>query len=270
MTVSRDRHIRALAVSGLAMWFGLAGVMFSAPAASASQPITTVRLGMTGMVTSSDPDGEWSLHARPGQTLGFVAGFVPGLEHMDAKKVLSVHVSVDAEHLPGGSRGKPLQVNSPYQLTLHKPGSYPLHWNVALVLNHGHKSIVETTREFNATIVVAGSSKGNSPGLVNTVSPGSTPARTTESTSSSRNVVTTPHQAAGVTGSAAAQPASSAPPTFTLPADTGAARPPNPEAIAPLPDTTADTYLFTAVAGTFLIGLLWLLWVASIKPILGR
>jgi hypothetical protein len=53
-----------------------------------------------------------------------------------------------------------------------------------------------------------------------------------------------------------------------LPPDNGS-HPPPARASLPL-SAPADTYLLTAMAGAFVLGLLWLLWVASIKPILGR
>lgn len=271
MTVSPTRRVHASAVLGLAVLGSITAALFVAGGAEAKPPATgptTVRLGITGMVTPSSPHGTWSLSARPGQTLAFMAGFVPGLDTLDVKTVLSVQVSMDAEHLPGGTHAKPLKTNAAYKLTMHKAGRYPLQWTVAFVLEHGHKSTVEATRQFNATVLVAGSSSG-SPGL----SPGSarsTRVQSAQPTPASGRAVTTPHQSTTAPAPAIAPSSAAVAPTFTLPPDTPTSHRP-PGAIAPLPLTTAtDTYLFTAIVGTFVIGFLWLLWVASIKPILGR
>jgi hypothetical protein len=262
MVVSTTRRVGGLAVlaCAVAIVWGAA-----APTASAAPTMTTVRLGVTGMVTPSAPHGAWTITARPGQTLGFLAGLVPGLNQLAVKKILDVQVSMDAARLPGGSHGKTLNAHNPYRVTLRKPGVYPVTWTVAFVLDHGHRSTVEATRDFHAMILVAPSTgRDNNPGLVSSgvVPPAAGRPSSTVPTAASR--VTTPHVSA-------AAPVPSATPTITLPPDTGAPTHPKPGTLAALPlATPADTYLFTALVGTFVIGMLWLLWVASIKPILGR
>lgn len=268
MTVSTTRRNRASAVLGLAILGLSVAALWMAPVASAKQPPTTVRLGVTGMVTTAAPHGTWSLSARPGQTLEFLAGFVPGVDSLQGNQALTVQVSMDAPQLSGGAHAKTLTTQSPYRLTLNKPGRYPLNWTVAFVLGHGRKSTVEATRSFNASILVGGSSGGR--GLVSPGDARSTPIRSANPPASPRNVVTTPHQSAS-RSSAATVPAPAVASTITLPPDTGATHRANPAAIAPLPlAAAADTYLFTGIVGTFVIGFLWLLWVASIRPILGR
>ena len=273
MTVSATRRVYAwvsLAVSTLAV--SALALAFSSTA-SAQPTATPVRLGITGMVTSSAPNGTWTLHARPGQTLDFLAGFVPGLDGIDAKQVVSVRVSMDAEHLPGGAHATVLQTKNPVPLTVHKPGSYPLHWTVEFLVGpgHGHKTTVEATRTFNAAIHVDAATPVSRPGQVSPGDAQATALRSAAPSATVGNVVTTPHQTPRPGGSESALPATAPPPTISLAPDSGAGRRPNPAAIAPLPlAAAADTYVFTAIVGTFVIGFLWLLWVASIKPILGR
>jgi hypothetical protein len=267
MVVSTARRVGGMAVLvsvATMIWGG------SATAASGKSAATTVRLGLTGIVTPSAPNGTWTMAAHPGQTIGFLAGLIPGVDHLDLSEDVAVRVSMDSSGLPGGSHSKTLNSHSPYRLVMSKAGAYPVRWTFAFVLNHGHKSTVEATRNFDASIVVGGSNERNSPGLV---SPGAVPSRTAagagapSSPAAGATPITTPHQSAAVTGA----PASAPTPTITLPPDTGASRHGNPGSIAALPlESSTDTYVFTALVGTVVIGVLWLLWIASIKPILGR
>lgn len=260
MVVRTTQRVVALVVLGFVL-----GIVWAAaaPAASAKSSTKTIRLGLTGMVTQTAPHGSWTMTVRPGQTLGFLAGLVPGLDHLDLDGVLGIRVSMNADRLPGGSDGKTLDTRSPYRLTVKKAGSYPVHWTVAFVLGHGRQSSVVSSRDFDATILVGPSTGQRSPGLVNPVVVSSHPS--TQPTGAPATNRLTPVPASVVPS------VPSATPTITLPPDVPGSQHPRPGAFAPLPQSApADTYLFTAVVGTVVIGVLWLLWVASIKPILGR
>ena len=135
----------------------------------------------------------------------------------------------------------------------------------------GHKSTVEATRQFNATFFVDSARRrvdaGAQPG--NLVKEG--PVRVRPAPASGQPSTRHRHQSGDRPALCDCGAPAAVAPTFTLPPDTPTSRGRPSGAIAPLPLTTStDTYLFTAIVGTFVIGLLWLLWVASIKPILGR
>ena len=204
---------------------------------------------------------------RPGQTLAFLAGFVPGVDQLDVKKVLSVKVSMDAERF-GGSSARTLATDKPYNVTVPTAGNYPVHWTVAFVVGHGHNAATKAVHTFDATIVAAGtpmSSGGGAKG--GATGSGGTPPRSAGG--AGPTTVARPPATTRIVTAAPALPSPA--PTITLPADRGGTspHPARTVAYAPLANST-DTYLFTAFVGTLVIGALWLLWVASIKPILGR
>lgn len=233
-------------------------------AVSAAPAVMSVRLGLTGMSTGSNLIGSSTLRAHGGATLGFLAGSVPGLDHLNLDDAVGLRVTMDASQLSGGSPSKVLSTDRPYKVTVRRAGKYPVHWTVELLAGHGKKAPA-ITHTFFGTVIVDGSTPGRSPNLVGV--PTSRPPSAQSGQPSTP--ASTPSGVPTGPSTAAAQPAYPTP-TATLTPDPGT-RGRKSGAIAPLPlATSTDTYLFTAFVGTVVLGLLWLLWIASIKPILGR
>ncbi|MDP9092561.1 MAG: hypothetical protein M3N95_06345 [Actinomycetota bacterium] len=252
------------------------------------------QLSPTGDLTATlTPAGQLrgrALVVHPGETVQFrVAPSAVEWEHRDGAR--QGQVTLDSTNLPGGGSSVHLNSDSAYRVTFTKPGVYSFHWQVGAVdqsrtgpeplselvrvLGRG----VDSVQRWTGLVIVGAGTATERAALEARTDAATTPtgqpsdvaAPPQRPTSTATGVLVGAGKSAG-----APRPASSGvSPLAEGPEPSVNALPPaSPPRTAPhaaaVPMTPVADYVVSGLFGFLILGILWMIWIASIRPILGR
>jgi hypothetical protein len=257
------------------------------------------QLSLDGALTSGNHLHGRALVIHRGETVQFRIAPSDG-EASHHRSGRHSQITLDSAALPGGGHSIPLNSTSAYRVTFTKPGAYSFHWQTAAAqtartahsrgapttLTHLVQGVLNNLQRWTGVVLVdagLGTARAAQEARADSAASGRQHQSGTVAVAGTASAGTIAVAGAatgpvlGAAKRAAGPPASSG----TSPRIHEPARPPNglppaaraPRAVhrvAPAAMAPVATYVFSGLFGFLILGILWMLWVASIRPILGR
>jgi hypothetical protein len=213
-------------------------------------------------------------------------------------------ITLDSAALPGGGHSIHLNSNSAYRVTFTKPGVYSFHWQAAktdqsralpTTLTDLVQAALNSVQRWTGQVIVdtglvtgqaaqearadsAASGRKHQSGTVAVAGTGSVAGAASAGTGSvagtasagTGSVAGTATRPAGPPASGGTSPRIHGPGPLANPPPPAARAPRAVHRAAPAVMPQVATYVFSGLFGFLILGILWMVWVASIRPILGR